>query len=320
MQEVQPICGTDFCREVLGRHDLVRDQKPKLHIGYGANQKFIRFAGISMTSILQHNPQSQFEFHLIADSVPAAERQRLTALTDEYDCRIHLYLIGEQARQQLGEIATFQARQNQPQAAYYRLYLHYLLQDVTAQVLYLDSDVVCIRDWQELACLAPAESVCAAVEDLPEFVRNKKKQMALKSERYFNSGVLWMNTRQWVTQRISEQVIEFLLHTRTTTFDQDALNIVLAGKVHYLDPQWNCLKDRKIRDADIPPDCVFLHYIGGEKPWHFPYPHRRETYYYQYARQSLWKDRFMEYPHTYMMWREVIRMAGRSVLRRLGIS
>ena len=103
-------------------------------------------------------------------------------------------------------------------------------------------------------------------------MQSKKRQMKLNSDRYFNSGVMWIDTRQWVAQQITEQVIEFLLHTRTTTFDQDALNMVLSGKVRYIDKQWNYLKDRIICDDSISADCIFLHYIGGENPGIFPIP------------------------------------------------
>ena len=72
--------------------------------------------------------------------------------------------------------------------------------------------------------------------------------------------------------------------------DQDALNVVLDGKVKFLDSRWNYFYDMGHQLEEIPADTVFLHYFGAIKPWEVICHHPMQKHYQKYERMSPWVD------------------------------
>ncbi|MEQ4680813.1 glycosyltransferase [Providencia rettgeri] len=95
---------------------------------------------------------------------------------------------------------------------------------------------------------------------------------------YFNAGFLVLNLVNWSKFDISTKAMDLLsqdaVKAKLSYLDQDILNMLLTGKVIYLDGKYNTqysinyeLQKGK-KENPITPETVLIHYIGPTKPWH----------------------------------------------------
>ena len=144
-----------------------------------------------------------------------------------------------------------------------RICMNDVLSKVTDRFLYLDADVVCLGDLRNLFDVKLDENIVAAVPDL---VRNRLEIWGIKDRTYFNSGVLLVSCKNWENNNITVKALAFkdCNDARIGFPDQDILNIVIDGKVEYLDKKYNFFG---FYGTSLESDCVIYHYIGREKPW-----------------------------------------------------
>ena len=120
---------------------------------------------------------------------------------------------------------------------------------------------------------------------------------------YFNSGVLVMNLVEFRRNFTAEHILELAASKKWLFPDQDVLNILCEGKVHYLDMSWNVMMNWKndtscrIETAKRAPYWLYLkylksrkepkivHYAGFQKPWDTPDCDYAE-YFWKYAKET----------------------------------
>ena len=163
-----------------------------------------------------------------------------------------------------------------------RLHLPSILPNVD-QVIYLDADLVVLKDVSELLDMRrPNDRVAARLtplrhpplhdqfkrrsRDLPlEAGKNFRTWIAASEQDHsatsFNAGVVVMDLSGFRADRFEDSIEalgEFGLH------DQDLLNIYAASSCTPLAVSWNATP------SDAHEDPAILHYVGPKKPWGFP--------------------------------------------------
>jgi lipopolysaccharide biosynthesis glycosyltransferase len=184
---------------------------------------------------------------------------------------------------------------------YYRLLLPELLDAPVEKVLYLDCDLVVKDSLLPLWEMPLGDRPVAAVAE-PHFSRHEALGLP-GGAPYFNSGVMLINLSAWRQLRVTEQCIGFLqAHPDKIEFwDQDALNVVLAGNWLPLHPRWNQQtihfepqKHRFPLDEPVLAACLahpaIIHYSAKFKPWHDWCDHPRKGEYYHYLAATEWKN------------------------------
>src|SRR5690606_18465225 len=70
-------------------------------------------------------------------------------------------------------------------------------------------------------------------------------------ESYFNSGVLVMDVQKLIARNAMPEFLEVARRNNKYFHDQNVLNSVLQGDVHFLDPGWNyqCSGHFKVQHA-----------------------------------------------------------------------
>lgn len=173
-------------------------------------------------------------------------------------------------------------------AVYARLLLGDLLPPDVQRVTYLDSDALCLRDPTPLSRRDLGDVVLAAAQDRwvsglhARRVLGKDPSRPLGVPAYFNSGVLEVNVAAWRRDGVGPELLALLgEHRRYPYYDQDPLNVVLAGRWQCLEPTWNVLVGPR---EGAPPaaslaavegpaarpairDATVVHFIGSAKPW-----------------------------------------------------
>lgn len=188
------------------------------------------------------------------------------------------------------------------QASFYRLFIPELLcRGDVSRAIYLDCDVIVRDDLSKLWRTDLEGRPLGAVRDLGGI--HRLKDLSLPSgSKYFNSGVLLLDLRQWKERGLSVRVAKYAEANakRLTYHDQDALNAVLHGEWLELPPRWNTqtnMLHKHPRDeemagstaAEIAEDAAIIHFTGSSKPWHFDNTHRFKRLYYEYLALTDWR-------------------------------
>ena len=164
------------------------------------------------------------------------------------------------------------------EATYYRLFLEDYLNDEIDYVTYLDCDVFCVNNPVDLINKTiEAMNVMNAtisVSSEPSLTEHGKN-LNMKSNEYFNAGVMVIDYKKWKMNNLKNKFIEILLkfNDKLLYWDQDILNIAFDGEyteLHWhlnykIDMEQNILSTEIERKAIN--DISLLHFNGKFKPW-----------------------------------------------------
>jgi lipopolysaccharide biosynthesis glycosyltransferase len=173
-----------------------------------------------------------------------------------------------------GKLAPFRSTKYlKSKSAYSRYFIAQLPADIR-RCVYLDTDLLVMRDLAEAQHLDLGGNLIAAVPDVS--VRTRKtwpelrQRLGLKDERaYFNSGFLIIDLHAWRTLGMEQALVDISIaeFDRLDSQDQDALNLVFEGRTLLLDPGWNTSQYERPEQVS----GKIIHLIGTVKPWHARY-------------------------------------------------
>lgn len=292
-------------REEFSGEQSFEDSKDHLHIVFGVDENFARGMGICMTSIILNNDE-KIVFHVITDGIRPEDIERIKRLAENAHVKINVYYVNPSVFEGLRTTAAWS------QATYYRLLIGKILNGRALHALYLDADVLCVASLNELRRLNYKDNIAIAVIDYFTKTEEAVKELSLRHGKYFNAGILYVDIDKWNREKISDQIMDEMCKLKSSYMDQDFLNIVLDGKVYYVDRRWNYQYDMFSLRSKLPEDIVLIHYVGY-KPWqtwtdfHFMF-----DLYQEYTRQSPWYDVPQLQPITY----KHKRMMAKSALRK----
>lgn len=166
-------------------------------------------------------------------------------------------------------------------ATYLRLIMFDVIIDCPNRIIYLDIDIAINYDLAYLMQLDLGGHSIAAVDDhglQPDDVHAFGKLHNIqKFNRYFNAGVLVINTTKCIENGIFKAALTMLME-RPEDFplaDQDALNVACRGNWHRLPAKWNLQRavfydNNKFENIKFFSDKMkpaIIHFTTGQKPW-----------------------------------------------------
>jgi len=276
-----------------------------MHIAFGVDGDYFRAMGVAITSIVTHNPQTPFIFHVFAPAFSQADSDKLSQLQNLYGVDIHLHTVDLCV---FKEYAGFPDFSQYSTAIFTRLLIPQVLRGQTSRVLYLDADILCVGKLKPLMSIDLGRYIVGAVHDNGEFtVRTQCKNLKLRQGKYFNSGVLLIDIDSWIGHDISRRTMETLLlpHQHFIFPDQDALNIVLEEHVLYIEEQWNYQYNLNsflnLGFYSMQPlgNGVLIHFTGRVKPWHAWSLHQARDLFQEYQSKSPWAGTSLDSPRNY---------------------
>ena len=174
-------------------------------------------------------------------------------------------------------------------ATYYRLFLTDYLPDDLDYITYIDADILCLKDPNEVVSETiknmntfknPLAAVTESVSDLENINR-----LGLKQNKYFNAGVLIINLNIWNEKNNTNLFINNMnkIRDKILWWDQDVLNFTFDGDYFEMNPLLNYqIEPNKNFDTKkIENEVIFLHYLGNTKPWSFKGFENNYSKYYQ---------------------------------------
>ncbi len=194
---------------------------------------------------------------------------------------------------------------------YYRIIAQFILPDNLDRILWLDADIIILKDITDFyhqdfnnAYLI----ACPDINNTSAVIVSQKKSLELPKEHlYFNSGVLLMNLNLMRKHTNLETIYTCAtpLKDKLLYPDQDILNVLYHNKVKYAEftlYNYQTLNFRKF-PKQILSDIFILHYIGSIKPWNNRFLKNHAKFWWKEALQNggwffryiLWHIRFSLY-------------------------
>ncbi|WP_442959480.1 lipopolysaccharide 3-alpha-galactosyltransferase [Providencia sp. R33] len=269
-----------------------------LHISYGIDRNFLYGCGISIASLLKTNSDISFSFHVFTDYFDDEQSRLFKALAEQYKTSIKIYLVDCE------QLKSLPSTKNWSYATYFRFIIADYFSNQLERMIYMDADIMCQGSLKPLLNIQFENNQVAAVVPERDSVWWQRRADALEipsiASGYFNAGFLILNLVNWSKFDISTKAMELLsqdsVKAKLSYLDQDILNMLLTGKVIYLDGKYNTqysinyeLQKGK-KENPITPDTVLIHYIGPTKPWHEWASYPTAQSFVDAKNASPWKD------------------------------
>jgi lipopolysaccharide biosynthesis glycosyltransferase len=253
---------------------------------------YVPYCAVFMQSVIEHASDNHFyDFIIFQKEITDENRQALSMLADSRK-NISIRFYNPSA---FIQGTQFHLNPGSSEEAYYRLLVPYALNNYD-KVLCLDSDMIAKVDLAELFSQNLDEYVAGAVSDVvfhglingfsPEFMRYCKTDFKMKNPfHYVNTGVLLLNLKRFREEFGLDYVMNLSTSRVFKIQEQDALNLILEGRIKYLDPAWNlytycggrykkCVEYAPLSEyqnyMEARENPKIIHYAGMAKPWKMP--------------------------------------------------
>jgi len=184
---------------------------------------------------------------------------------------------------------------------YFRLFIPTMFPDLD-KAIYIDSDIVVVGDLAELYDTDLGINFIGAcqdksVADVPPLVKYMEECIGVKKEQYINSGVLLMNLKLLREKQFDQHFLELLntYHFESIAPDQDYINAICNGKIHYLDDRWDTMPNDNAPEIS---DAKIIHYNLFSKPWCYDNIQYAD-YFWKYAADSGYLNEAIENKRNY---------------------
>ncbi|TSJ92329.1 glycosyltransferase family 8 protein [Gilliamella apicola] len=267
-----------------------------INVVYCTDANYLEHVSVSITSIILNNKNNNIRFHVFLYDVSEEDKNKLK----EIGPLINLYSIP------IGELDKYSEIQNDKikhinRSMYIRLSVPRLLPDYVDKFIYLDADILCFGDISSILNIDIDSVVCAVTADsldVNNMLQNRNR-LGLASEKYFNSGFLYINTQNWKKFDTENKANQILLSPQNYNLiypDQDALNVVLQKQINFIDVKWNYLftwmndqeKESFFHNKQSLP--YFVHFTGARKIWYQEHTGIAQDIYCFYKHFTPWAD------------------------------
>lgn len=274
------------------------NNKPIIPIFYACDDNFIKFAAISMRSILVNSDKDRFySFHMLITNISDENRKSVLSMKTD-NCEI----IFNDVTPYLAKLTKdLPIRDYYSKTTYFRLFIADMFPDLD-KVIYIDSDTVVKKDISELFDTDIKDNYVGAVNEramVEEDVYGTYVEECLGIDRYayFNAGVLLINCKAFRNNSLLSRFGDLLAtYDFVVTQDEDYLNLLCKDRVLLLNGKWNA---EVFKGIPVPEeDVAVFHYIMVSKPWHYSDCQYGE-YFWKYAKGTDFYDELMEICESY---------------------
>ena len=252
---------------------------------FAANDAYIMLLSVAVKSLLLHYKHDNKLIIYIIDNGVSDQNKELFRESIGNKTEVKWIAITEQFLSERGLSESFSGLPTH----YYRLLMPEFIPASVQRVLYLDCDIVVMRDIYDLWSMDFSGHVVLAVQDLgfpliKDSILNYEKLNINPDAPYFNSGVLMINMDLWRRENISIRALHCVRTTDKNMFkDQYGLNVVLHKRWKKINPNWN------VPSKLYPSRPYILHYAFYIKPTSNEYSYNYRERFFEVLDQTAWK-------------------------------
>ena len=186
--------------------------------------------------------------------------------------------------------------------AYFRIAIPWVLSDRYTKALYLDGDMIVLRDISEIFKTDLGDDYLAAVRDywgicncyIPgDHRRDYRIRIGLRDiDSYIISATLLFDLKQWRDRFDLEDVLSLCASKQWEQHDQDVINVLCRDRIRLLSPKWGMMEDygnnyylpeylqNELQEGQK--DLAVVHFGGNRKPYKKSYTDH-DTEFWNYA-------------------------------------
>lgn len=244
-------------------------------------------------SLLEYsNENINYDIIILEKEISCSNKKKLEQIVEKYE---NVSLRFYNPCYEVGDERFYIAHEVYAEEAYYRMITPWILCDYDKAIV-LDSDIVLQSDISELYHIDIEEYLAAGVRDVvfqgilngsvPGTYEYVKNEMGMREPYdYVNTGVMVLNLKEWRKQYTLDEIIKIATSKKFRIQEQDILNVILEGKILFLDYRWNYyvgISDFLKQSLDMAPykakqkyneagkNPYLIHYAGVPKPWNSP--------------------------------------------------
>ena len=248
----------------------MKKERKVVPIFFAVDNEYTPFLAVTLQSIIDNSSDKYlYEIKILYTNISKENKKRITFFERD-NLKIEFVDVNYYIDNIKDKLYT---RDYYSKTTYFRLFLPGLYPQYD-KVLYIDADVVLNEDIAELYNIDIGNNLVGAAPDeivgfTPIFREYVEKVVGVSNyKHYFNAGVLIMNLKELRMFNFQEKFLYLLEKvTFTVAQDQDYLNRICKGRVHFLDIVWDKMPvGRKSIDLK---DIKLVHYNFAYKPWHY---------------------------------------------------
>ena len=296
----------------------------QISIVFASDDNYAQHIAVVIASIMAKTKEKVC-FYIINDNISKDKIEKLKNTADTFKTKIEFINVPED------KFSDVYLSGHVSKAAYFRLALTDILPndiEKVIKVIYLDVDLLVYDDIKKMWQIDLKNLPLAAVPDYgimasTRLCKQKADVIGLPvGEKYFNSGVLVVNLKEWRKEDYTKQILEIINNNKFPHHDQDALNKLFMHKWQALDLRWNIIPpvfnlfSKILLNSNFRKNAItarknpgIIHYAGRYKPWEFTLHKGFNDKYYQYLQLTSFADSSMPQPGK--------NMKGKSITRQL---
>lgn len=323
----------------------VEKDKKVVPVVLAANQEYVPILYTCVQSIVNHTSKDRkYEIYVFHTDIEKVSQKVFHQQLERDNVRVTFIDVTQNVSGY-----RLKAKEHITTETFYRFLILDILKDYD-KVLYLDCDMIIMRDIAELYDIELGNNLIGAAKD-PDFmgqcngvntVTKKYCEEVLKIKspfQYFQAGVLLFNVTELKKVITVKELFEMSDTGIYKYSDQDILNVICEDRVTYLNMAWNLLGDcnherwhEVIKSApyyildeyeEARKHPYIIHYAGFVKPWMKPDEDFAEEFWKvartnQYYEQILWNmnNKFESKTGCGVKTREKLRRKLKQVLPR----
>ncbi|WP_374575514.1 glycosyltransferase family 8 protein [Phenylobacterium sp.] len=247
-------------------------QSDRIDIGMGFDRNYAAHAGVVIHSVARYTDASKLRFVLVHDGVEPALQARVESVAPEAE------YIWIQIRDE--DVPDYATRGHLNRSVLFRLLLEKLAPADSRRIIYIDADVIVLRDiaelWRSDLAGQPIGAVTDAYCEAAEFA--ELWNLPAEGGCYFNAGMLVIDLDQVRAEQSFSKALAFVVeHDKKLLLgDQDALNAVFWRRWTHVGADWNV--QRFVKPGQTSPEGApqhqispagpaLVHFITQDKPW-----------------------------------------------------
>lgn len=269
----------------------MKSQSPISIVAVTDDHYMILLAALVKSIELNHKSGEPLHFYIVEDRVRKSSRTKfLNSFSGDHI--VFRWIKIEDAVPEGTKLPL--DRSTYPLNIYARLFIPFFVPKEVEKVIYLDVDMIVLTDISRLWTKDLDGSLAAAVQDkyIPTVsnewggIKNYRELGLPPTQKYFNSGLLVIDTKLWREQNIPQKVLACIEENKKFAGypDQYGLNVVLAGKWKELVEKWNTFSNQQ-------DNAPFLIHFFQRKPIYKTYAFNAEyqRWFFSYVNATKWQ-------------------------------
>ena len=253
-------------------------------IVFTVDRNYLPHLATALTSFLDFHRADSFEVGLLYSDISDFELEKFFSYFSLSGLKIYPLIIEN-------KFSDINVGYHFNQIIFYRLLAPELFSEYD-RILYLDSDIIFVESISDIFDLDMNDKVLGAIDKTQLF--GVPSHLSGMIERYLASGLLLIDTKKYIENKVKDNCFEFLKTYRYEMPDQDALSYVVQDFMS-IDPSYSvetAFLGRSEPSFDFAKNPKIIQFSGSSKPWHLNDTHPYKNLYWKYRNKTPYRSFF----------------------------